>query len=92
VPKLTERRQLQTRSDIANAAVALFAKQGFDSTTMAEVAEAADVSRRTVYRYFPTKDDLVFEHPHRWLQQFKDDMADRHAGRRACGLLDPSGD
>lgn len=77
MPKLTERRQLQTRSDIASAAVALFLDRGFDETTMADVAEAADVSRRTVYRYYPTKDDLVFEYPSRWLAQFKAEMAKR---------------
>lgn len=77
MPKLTERRQLQTRTEIAHAAVALFHRDGFDSSTMSDVAEAAGVSRRTVYRHFPTKEDLVFEYPRRWLEQLKDEIAQR---------------
>lgn len=79
MPKLTKRRQLETRTDIAHTAVALFHRNGFDSTTMNDVAEAAGVSRRTVYRHFPTKDDLVFEYPRRWLEQFEDEISRREA-------------
>lgn len=77
MPRLTERRHLQTRTEIAAAAIALFTKHGFDETTMADVAEASGVSRRTVYRHFPTKDDLVFEYPRRWIEQFQLEMATR---------------
>lgn len=64
---LVNRRAAQTRAEIVDAALALFADQGFDATSMEQVADAARVSRRTVYRYFPTKDDLVFESPRKWL-------------------------
>ena len=47
---------------------------------MEDVAEAAGVSRRTAYRHFPTKDDLVFEQPRRWLAHF-----DAEIERRAPG-------
>ena len=39
----------------------LFARKGFDHVTVAEVAEAANVSEKTVYNYFPTKEDLFFD-------------------------------
>ena len=65
---LVNRRAAQTRAEIVDAALGLFTRQGFDTTSMEQVAEAARVSRRTVYRYFPTKDDLVFESPRKWLE------------------------
>src|SRR5438874_12888082 len=39
----------------------LFATRGFDRVTVAEVAAAADVSQKTVYNYFPTKEDLFYD-------------------------------
>ncbi len=65
---LVNRRSAQTRAEIVDAALALFADHGFDQTSMEQVAVAAGVSRRTIYRYFPIKDDLVFEAPRRWLE------------------------
>jgi AcrR family transcriptional regulator len=65
---LVNRRAAQTRAEIVGAAMAVFAEQGFDATSMNDVASAAGVSRRTIYRYFETKDDLVFESPRRWLE------------------------
>ena len=77
MPTLTERRHQQTRTAIADAAVALFLQQGFAETTVEDVAAAAGVSRRTAYRHFPSKDDLVFEHPRRWLEHFNAEVAVR---------------
>ena len=39
----------------------LFLERGFDAVTVAEVARAADVAEKTVYNYFPTKEDLVYD-------------------------------
>jgi AcrR family transcriptional regulator len=80
MPNLTERRHQQTREAIADAAVALFRERGYDATTMEEVAVAAGVSRRTAYRHFPNKDDLVFENPRRWLVHFNATIAVRERG------------
>jgi AcrR family transcriptional regulator len=57
---LRERKKAHTREAIQGAAVELFCTHGFDATTMDAVAEHANVSVRTVFRYFPTKEDLVF--------------------------------
>jgi len=57
---LRERKKADTREAIRGAAVDLFCRDGFEATTMDAVAAAADVSVRTVFRYFPTKEDLVF--------------------------------
>jgi AcrR family transcriptional regulator len=77
MPTLTERRHQQTRTAIADAAVILFLERGFSETTMEDVAVAAGVSRRTAYRHFPSKDDLVFEQPRRWLEHFNAEVAVR---------------
>ncbi len=55
-----ERKKEQTRRNIAEAAMRLFVERGFDAVTIAEVAEAADVSINTVFNHFPTKEDLFF--------------------------------
>jgi DNA-binding LacI/PurR family transcriptional regulator/AcrR family transcriptional regulator len=56
-----ERKKARTRHEIAEAAFALFADRGFDAVTVAEIAEAADVSAKTVYNHFTTKEQLFFE-------------------------------
>lgn len=96
MPKLIERRHQQTRTAIADAAVALFIAHGFVETTMEDIAQAAGVSRRTAYRHFPSKDDLVFEQPRRWLQLFDATIAEPSPGetlRQRCrrGLLAVAG-
>jgi AcrR family transcriptional regulator len=56
---LRERKKRQTREVIAQAAMRLFVARGFDEVTVADVARAADVSEKTVFNYFPAKEDLV---------------------------------
>jgi AcrR family transcriptional regulator len=58
---LRERKKLQTRTAIRDAAMRLFLERGFDQVSVAEVAHAADVSEATVFNYFPTKEHLVYE-------------------------------
>jgi AcrR family transcriptional regulator len=64
---LQQRRHEATKDDIVAAALALFDRHGFARVTMEDIAQAAGVSRRTVYRRFPTKDHIVVEVPKRWL-------------------------
>lgn len=58
---LRERKKRQTRQYISDVATGLFLDRGFDAVTVAEVADAADVSVNTVYNYFPAKEDLFFD-------------------------------
>ena len=56
---LTERRKTQTRRDIAEAAIGLFMRHGYEAVSVEAIAEEAGVSERTFYRYFATKDDVL---------------------------------
>jgi TetR/AcrR family transcriptional regulator, cholesterol catabolism regulator len=56
-----ERKKLETKERILECAVALFASRGYDSTTMEEIGESADVARATVFNYFARKEDIVSE-------------------------------
>jgi AcrR family transcriptional regulator len=57
---LRELKKARTREALLMHALRLFDHQGYDATTLDQVAAAAEVSPRTLYRYFPTKEDLVF--------------------------------
>jgi AcrR family transcriptional regulator len=57
---LRERKKQQTRQLIAEIARRRFAEDGFERVTVAEIAREAQVSEKTVFNYFPTKEDLVY--------------------------------
>ena len=57
---LRARKKLRTRQTIERKALELFAEYGFPATTLAQIAEAAEVAPATLYSYFPSKDDLLF--------------------------------
>jgi AcrR family transcriptional regulator len=57
---LRERKKRETREAIARAAWKLFNRRGFDAVTVADIAAEAGVSEKTVFNYFPAKEDLVF--------------------------------
>jgi AcrR family transcriptional regulator len=56
---LRSRKRIKTRRAIEDAALALFEKQGYEATTVEEIAERAEVSTTTFFRYFPTKAEVV---------------------------------
>jgi AcrR family transcriptional regulator len=61
VTGLRERKKQEARERLATLATMLFAERGFDNVTVADVAEAAGVSKMTVFNYFPRKEDLFFD-------------------------------
>jgi len=72
-----ERKRRQTRGRIEHAAMALFLDRGFDQTTIEDITEAADISKRSFFDYFPSKEEVVFA----WQDSFADDLADAVAAR-----------
>ncbi|MFI1224540.1 MULTISPECIES: TetR/AcrR family transcriptional regulator [unclassified Streptomyces] len=69
-PTLRARQRSETRQVVQAHAIRLFTGRGYDAVTVADVAEAAGVSAMTVYRHFPTKEDLVLvEQPARLIAE-----------------------
>jgi len=71
-PGLRERKKQQTRQLIADTAHRLFRERGFDAVSVAEVAREADVAEKTVFNYFPTKEDLFYSR----LESFEAELLD----------------
>jgi AcrR family transcriptional regulator len=59
-PGLRERKRQQTRERLTRSAMALFLERGFEATTLDDIAAAADISRRSFFHYFASKEDVVF--------------------------------
>jgi AcrR family transcriptional regulator len=58
---LRERKKARLRDTIAATAIRMFLESGFDQVSITDIAREADVSRRTLFAYFPTKEDLVLQ-------------------------------
>ncbi|MBY3199140.1 TetR family transcriptional regulator [Rhizobium laguerreae] len=74
-----ERKRRQTRERIAQAAMTLFLQRGFEATTIENITEAADVSKRSFFDYFPSKEEVVFA----WQDAFADRLMAAIAARPA---------
>jgi AcrR family transcriptional regulator len=76
-PGRRERKKAQTRELIAETARRLFLERDFDSVTVAEIAREADVAEKTVFNYFPAKEDLFYGR----LEAFEEEMLAAIRGR-----------
>jgi AcrR family transcriptional regulator len=81
-----EKKEL-TRDALVRAAYRLFVERGVDHVTIDDIAEASGVSRRTFFRYFPTKEDVVFPDHHLRVEQFKVLLDQRVEGETGFGAV-----
>ena len=85
-----EQRKAQTRQ-ASDVATALIIRRGFEAVSMSEIAEAAGVSRKTVFNYFASKEDLVFDRDEEARALLREGMTARRGmarwppSRRWCG-------
>ncbi|NUU24922.1 MAG: TetR/AcrR family transcriptional regulator [Streptomycetaceae bacterium] len=84
VEGLRERKKRQTRLHISDVATGLFLERGFDAVTVAEIAEAADVSVNTVYNYFSAKEDLFFDRSEEFARRLPRIVKERAPGESAA--------
>lgn len=76
---LRSRKRRETRQRISSSALALFLEKGFEATTVDEIAAAADVSKRSFFDYFPSKEEVIAA----WQDEFGQALADAVAARPA---------
>ena len=84
---LRERKKQRTREQIIEAAMRLFAERGYQATTIADIATAADVAPRTFFSYFPSKEAVVFHTVDRDLDGLASALRDRLPDETAFDAL-----
>jgi len=84
---LRERKKRETRDALTRAALELFVERGYDETTLAEIAEKAGVSTRTIFAYFPGKEDILFCTMQTVRDALAQALAERPAGMDALAAL-----
>ncbi|GHF00901.1 TetR family transcriptional regulator [Amycolatopsis deserti] len=87
VTGLREAKKQETRQLISDQATRLFMAKGFEQTTIAEIAEAARVAKKTVTNYFPRKEDLAFDHQDEFVASLARTVAAREPGESALSAL-----
>ena len=84
---LRERKKQRTREAIIDAALRLFSERGFDHTTVADIAAAADIAPRTFFGYFPSKEDVVFHDFDETFASLRQRLAGREPGETAIDAM-----
>jgi AcrR family transcriptional regulator len=84
---LRERKKAQTRQQIADTARRLFLERGFEAVTVAEVAREADVAQKTVFNYFPSKEDLFYGRLEAFEEELLAAIRERKAGQSVIGAF-----
>jgi AcrR family transcriptional regulator len=84
---LRERKKLRTRRALADAALRLFTEKGFDATTLGDVAEEAEVSKSTFFRFFPAKEAAAIEAETELWTAYLAALADRELSGRVLSEL-----
>ncbi|MFJ8914233.1 TetR/AcrR family transcriptional regulator [Amycolatopsis sp. NPDC102389] len=84
---LRERKKQRTRDVISRAAITLFLRDGYDQVSVAQVAEAAEVSKMTVFNYFPAKEDLVLHQSRDHFEETARIVRDRGPDQTPLGAL-----
>jgi AcrR family transcriptional regulator len=75
-PDRRQRKKARTHRDLVEAAVRLFDERGFDGTTIEDITDAADVSPRTFFRYFSSKEEILFSEHQRSVDDLRNRLAD----------------
>jgi len=84
---LRERKKHRTREAIIDAALRLFTERGFERTTVADIAAAADIAPRTFFGYFPTKEDVVFHDFGATFDSLEERLTARRPGESAIDAM-----
>lgn len=86
---LRERNRTRTRRDIETAALELFEKQGYDATGVDEIVSLAGVSRATFFRYYPSKEEVLFTNEVDAVAEMEAHIAERDDPRQCLAALGP---
>ena len=84
---LRERKKRRTRAQIVSAAMRLFAERGYQGTTVADIAAAADIAPRTFFAYFPSKEAVVFHQVDEDVASLARSLRERREGENAMDAL-----
>ena len=84
---LRERKKQRTRREISDVATRLFAEHGFEQVTLSQIAEAAEVSVKTIFNHFGSKEDLYFDRADELREGVVATIAGRAPGTTVLGAL-----